>query len=90
MVPFILTRRPPLILLKLIVSIAIGVLALVATVIKSLAMIKIDGEPIISFTNLTSTQAKFWGVQQDQSLFIVFLDANQLFLCVCLLLIYRD
>ena len=55
MVPLILTRRASLILLKLVVSITIGVLALVATLVKSLAMIKIGGEPIINFANLTMT-----------------------------------
>ena len=61
MVPLIVTRKAQLILLKLVMSIAMGVLALAGIVVKSLVMITIDGKPIISFDTLTPTQAKFWG-----------------------------
>ena len=67
--PYVITRSINLIRLKQTVCVIMGVIALTATVLKSLVMIDIDGKPIISFfsENYSSKFLQFFGLQGDQS-----------------------
>ena len=56
-VPFILTRITTLIKLKIGLTVMMLIFSLSATVLKSLVMIKIDGNPIITLEGITDKQA---------------------------------
>ena len=74
-VPIAVSRHKRFIQIKIGVVSIMLTLSFAAIVLKSLVMIDINGKPILTFDDLSKSSKKFWGLEKDQSVFIVINDA---------------
>ena len=88
--PCVLSRKKSAQVSKQIVVGAQASLAVAFTILKSLAMIKINGSPIIELNGLSDDLKKILGLQSDQKLSIVLIDVTWLLFAAFLLWCYTD
>ena len=88
--PCVLSRKKSAQVSKQIVVGAQASLAVAFTILKSLAMIKINDSPIIELNGLSDDLKKILGLQSDQKLSIVLIDVTWLLFAAFLLWCYTD